>query len=58
VNPSSDPSVFRGLGPLKGLAERYGCAALLHRHLNKGGGRRALSRGLHSIALAADCRSA
>jgi hypothetical protein len=58
VNPSSDPSVRRALEPLKGLAEKYGCDALLHRHLNKSGGRRALSRGLYSVALAAVCRSA
>jgi hypothetical protein len=57
VNPSSDPSVRRALGPLADLARRHACAVLLLRHLNKWPGARALYRGLGSIGLAGVCRS-
>jgi hypothetical protein len=58
VQYGSDPSVRQALGPLMRLAEQYGCAMLLHRHLTKRGGQEALYRGLGSIALVAACRFA
>ncbi len=58
VNLASDPSVRAALEPLEQLAEKYAVAVWLIRHLNKNGGRRALYRGLGSIAFVAACRSA
>jgi hypothetical protein len=58
VNCNSEVSVRRALRPLAKLAQRYGCVVLLVLHLNKQGGRRALYRGLGSVAFAAVCRSA
>ncbi len=58
VNPASDPDIRRALAPLGALARRHGCAVLLVRHLNKSEGRKAIYRGLGSIALAGACRSA
>jgi hypothetical protein len=58
VNLASDPGMRRALSPLVVLAERYACAVLLVRHLNKAGRGRALYRGLGSIGLVAACRSA
>jgi hypothetical protein len=58
VNCNSEASVRRALRPLAKLAQRYGCVVLLVLHLNKRGGRRALYRGLGSVAFAAVCRSA
>jgi hypothetical protein len=55
---ASDQSVRRALAPLMLLAERHRCAVLMHRHLAKRGGGRALYRGLGSIAFVAACRSA
>jgi hypothetical protein len=55
---ASDQSVRRALAPLMDLAEKYRCALLMHRHLNKQGGGRALYRGLGSIAFVAACRFA
>jgi hypothetical protein len=43
---------------LKQLAEKHHCSLLMHRHLTKKGGSRALYRGLGSIAFVADCRFA
>jgi hypothetical protein len=40
------------------LAEKHRCALLMHRHLTKRGGGRALYRGLGSIAFVAACRFA
>ncbi len=54
---NSDQSVRAALEPLDELAEEHRCAVLLVRHLNKGGGRRALYRGAGSIGLAGACRS-
>jgi AAA domain len=51
---ASDQSVRRALAPLMRLAEKHQCALLMHRHLNKQGGGRALYRGLGSIAFVAD----
>ena len=58
VLSSSDQSVRRGLAPLIRLAERHRCTLLMHRHLNKTGGNRAVYRGLGSIAFVAACRFA
>ena len=55
---ASDQSVRRALAPLMHLAEKHRCALLMHRHLNKQGGGRALYRGLGSIAFVAACRFA
>ncbi|MCI0464974.1 MAG: AAA family ATPase [Gemmataceae bacterium] len=55
---ASDQSVRRVLTPLMQLAEKHRCAVLMHRHLNKKGGGRALYRGLGSIAFVAACRFA
>jgi hypothetical protein len=54
---SNDQSVRRALTPLVGLARRRNCAIQFVRHLNKGGGSRALYRGGGSIGLLATCRS-
>src|SRR5262249_1894889 len=55
---ASDQSVRRALAPLMHLAEKHRCALLMHRHLTKRGGGRALYRGLGSIAFVATCRFA
>ncbi len=55
---ASDQSVRRALAPLMQLAEKHRCALLMHRHLNKQGGSRAVYRGLGSIAFVAACRFA
>jgi hypothetical protein len=55
---ASDQSVRRVLSPLMHLAEKHRCALLMHRHLNKRGGGRAVYRGLGSIAFVAACRFA
>jgi hypothetical protein len=55
---ASDQSVRRALAPLMHQAEKHRCAVLMHRHLNKQGGGRALYRGLGSIAFVAACRFA
>src|SRR5262249_22363866 len=54
----SDQSVRRALAPLIALGEQHSCTLLMHRHLNKQGGRHALYRGLGSIAFVAACRFA
>jgi hypothetical protein len=55
---ASDQSVRRALAPLMQLAEKHRCALLMHRHLNKQGGNKAVYRGLGSIAFVAACRFA
>jgi hypothetical protein len=50
--------VRRALDPLAQLADKYQCAILFIRHLNKTAGRRAVYRGGGSIAFTAACRSA
>jgi hypothetical protein len=57
VNPASDPAIRRALAPLGALARGHACAVLLVRHLNKTEGRKAIYRGLCSIALGGVCRS-
>jgi hypothetical protein len=54
----TDAGARRAVVPLADLARRCGCAVLIHRHLNKKDGGRALYRGLGSIGLVAVCRSA
>jgi hypothetical protein len=54
----SDKSVRRALAPLMRLADKYQCTLLMHRHLNKQRGGRAVYRGLESIAFVAASRSA
>jgi hypothetical protein len=58
VLSASDQSVRRALVPLIQLADKHRCTLLMHRHLNKQGGGRALYRGLGSIAFVAACRVA
>ena len=55
---ASDQSVRRALAPIMHLADKHRCALLMHRHLNKQGGTRAVYRGLGSIAFVAACRFA
>src|SRR5260370_42668849 len=58
VQTASDQSVRAALAPLADLAARHQCAIQLIRHLNKGGGKNALYRGLCSIGFIASCRTA
>jgi hypothetical protein len=58
VDVNSDAGVRRALQPLALAAEKYRCAILLVRHLNKDAGPRALYRGGASIAFVAACRLA
>src|SRR5262249_37843038 len=53
----SDASVRRALAPLAEVAERNQGGLLLHRHLTKGGGGRAIYRGIGSIGFQGACRS-
>ncbi|MCI0458090.1 MAG: AAA family ATPase [Gemmataceae bacterium] len=57
VVASSDASVRFALQPLVNLVEKYVCALLLVRHLNKRGGMRALYRGGGSIGFLGLCCS-
>jgi hypothetical protein len=57
VLTGSDASVRRALAPLARVAESRQSAVLLHRHLTKVGGRRAIYRGLGSIGFQGVCRS-
>jgi hypothetical protein len=52
----SDQSIRHALSPLAQLAEKYACAMLLVRHLNKQEGSRTVYRGGGSIGLLALCR--
>jgi hypothetical protein len=58
VDVNSDAGVRRALQPLALAAEKFRCAILLVRHLNKDAGPRALYRGGASIAFVAACRLA
>jgi hypothetical protein len=53
----SDQEVRRALYPLKQMAEQTGCAVVMQRHLNKGGGSKAVYRGGGSIGIIAAARS-
>jgi RecA-family ATPase len=57
VRDSNDQSLRRALLPVARLAERYGCAVALVRHLNKKSGARALYRGGGSIGFLGLSRS-
>ena len=57
VHSHLEQSVRRMLTPLAALAEARDCALLLHRHLSKAVGLRALYRGSASIAFSAACRA-
>lgn len=46
---NSDQDVRAALGPLKGVAERTGCAVVIIRHLNKARGASAMARGSGSV---------
>jgi hypothetical protein len=58
ISTGNDPSVRRVLNPLAQYAEKYDCAVILVRHLNKNAGKRSLYRGAGSMAFLAACRSA
>lgn len=58
IHLSIEREARRALDPLTDLAMKHGCVVELIRHLNKGGGQRALYRGLHSIGIVAACRMA
>jgi hypothetical protein len=58
VSSANEQSVRGALAPLVYLAEKHNCALLMHRHLNKQGGTRAVYRGLGSVAFMAMCRFA
>jgi hypothetical protein len=57
VSANNEQSLRRALTPLRKLIAKHGCACILVRHLNKGGGPRALYRGNGSICFNAACRS-
>ena len=57
INSNSDQQVRRAMGPLKELAEETGAAVVLVRHLNKGGGGKAVYRGGGSIGITGAARS-
>ena len=58
VNSHRDQHVRRALAPLAQMAEQTGCAVIMVRHLNKGGGSNALYRGGGSIGIIGASRSA
>jgi len=58
VDGNKEQRVRKATGPLKRLAEEADVAIVLVRHLNKGGGRNPLYRGLGSIGISAAVRSA
>jgi hypothetical protein len=58
VASANEQSVRRALAPMMDLAQKHHCALMMHRHLNKQGGTRAVYRGLGSVAFMAACRFA
>jgi len=56
-NINNDQDVRRALAPLAKLAERYGCAIVVLRHLGKDRGRSALYRGAGSIGVIGAARA-
>ncbi len=58
VSTNNDQSIRMALTPLAGLAAETGTALLLVRHLNKGGGGKALYRGSGSIGIIGAIRTA
>jgi hypothetical protein len=57
VDSHHDADVRRALAPLAKMAERTGAAVVVLRHLNKGGGGKALYRGGGSIGISGQARS-
>jgi hypothetical protein len=57
VAANADPCVRRVLSVLASLAERFGCAILLVRHLRKAATPRAIYRGLGSVGFIASVRT-
>lgn len=58
IDGNKEQRVRAAMGPLKRLAEETNIAVVLVRHMNKGGGRNPLYRGLGSIGITAAVRSA
>lgn len=58
LNANAEQSARRAMGSLRELAERYDLAIVLVRHLSKSGGKKALYRGMGSIAITAVVRCA
>ena len=57
VAANSDQSVRRVLSRLARIAEEFGCAVVLVRHLRKAGGSKAVYRGAGSIGIIASART-
>ena len=57
VDSHHDNDVRRALAPLAKMAERTGAAVVVLRHLNKGGGAKAMYRGGGSIGISGQARS-
>lgn len=58
IDGNKEQRVRAAMGPLKRLAEETDISVVLVRHMNKGGGRNPLYRGLGSIEITAAVRSA
>jgi len=58
VRTASDQAVRAALAPLKRMAERFGCAMIMVRHMNKSGGGKVLYRGGGSIGIVGLTRAA
>lgn len=58
IDSHRDQDVRRVLTPLARLAEKYGCAILLVRHLNKAGHNKAILRGGGSVGIIGAARAA
>lgn len=58
LNSNSDQDVRRALAPLMAMAERWGCAVLMIRHMNKGVGASPMYRGGGSIGVIGAARFA
>jgi hypothetical protein len=57
VDSHNDQKIRQVLGPISELANRTGCMILCLRHLNKGGGGKAIYRGLGSIGYTGQARA-
>lgn len=56
IKSNSDEDMRRSLSPLAKMAQRTGVSVVLVRHLNKGGGTKALYRGSGSVAISSLAR--
>lgn len=56
VDSYKDQDVRKALAPLSAMAEETGCTVLVLRHLSKGGGTKAIYRGMGSIGIAGAAR--